>query len=112
MDSRPKHTYVPISGWWYGGWVWRDEIRCLRNLGHAVTAPMLAGRGERRHNGTDDTDLNTHIDDVIAHIEMDGLRSVTLVGWSDHYWRDCSNSRQYQSPTSSSQAHIRHVKRA
>jgi pimeloyl-ACP methyl ester carboxylesterase len=54
----------------------------LRKLGHAVTAPTLTGLGERRQNGTNDTDLHTHVDDVIAHIEMEGLQSVTLVGWS------------------------------
>ena len=51
-------------------------------LGHPATALTLTGRGERRHNGTDNTDLSTHVDDVIAHIEMEGLHSATLVGWS------------------------------
>ncbi|MFM0346933.1 alpha/beta fold hydrolase [Paraburkholderia sp. RL17-347-BIC-D] len=82
MNSNAKHTYVLIAGAWHGGWVWRDVIPGLRELGHAVTAPTLTGLGERRHNGTGDTDLDSHIDDVIAHIEMEGLRSVTLVGWS------------------------------
>ena len=82
MNSKPKHTYVLIAGSWHGGWVWRDVIPGLRELGHAVTAPTLTGLGERRNNGTDDTDLSTHVDDVIAHIEMEGLQSVTLVGWS------------------------------
>jgi pimeloyl-ACP methyl ester carboxylesterase len=82
MDSNPKHTYVLVAGAWYGGWVWRDVIPGLRELGHAVTAPTLTGLGERHYSGTDDTDLSTHIDDVISHIEMEGLQSVTLVGWS------------------------------
>jgi len=82
MNSKPKHTYVLIAGSWHGGWVWRDVIPGLRELGHAVTAPTLTGLGERRNNGTDDTDLSTHVEDVIAHIEMEGLQSVTLVGWS------------------------------
>jgi hypothetical protein len=42
---------------WYGGWVWRDVIPGLRNLGNALTAPTLTGLDERRHNGIDDTDL-------------------------------------------------------
>jgi pimeloyl-ACP methyl ester carboxylesterase len=82
MNSDTKHTYVLVAGAWHGGWVWRDVIPGLRKLGHAVTAPTLTGLGERRQNGTNDTDLSTHIDDVIAHIEMEGLQSVTLVGWS------------------------------
>ncbi len=82
MNSDTKHTYVLVAGGWHGGWVWRDVIPGLRALGHAVTAPTLTGLGERRQSGTNDTDLSTHIDDVIAHIEMEGLQSVTLVGWS------------------------------
>jgi pimeloyl-ACP methyl ester carboxylesterase len=42
----------------------------------------LTGLGERRHDVGGETDLTTHINDVIAHIEMEGLQSVTLVGWS------------------------------
>jgi pimeloyl-ACP methyl ester carboxylesterase len=82
MNSAGPHTYVLIAGAWHGGWAWRDVIRGLRKFGHAVTAPTLTGLGERHHNGAADTDLSTHIQDVIAHIEMEGLQSVTLVGWS------------------------------
>jgi pimeloyl-ACP methyl ester carboxylesterase len=82
MNSNAKHNYVLIAGAWHGAWVWRDVIPGLRELGHAVTAVTLTGLGERCHNGTGETDLSTHIDDVIAHIEMEGLESVTLVGWS------------------------------
>jgi pimeloyl-ACP methyl ester carboxylesterase len=82
MNQRNIHTFVLIAGAWHGGWVWRDVIPRLRKLGHVVTAPTLTGLGERRHNGNDDINLTTHVDDVVAHIEMEGLRSVTLVGWS------------------------------
>lgn len=82
MNSSIKHTYVLISGAWHGGWVWRDVIPELRRRGHAVTAPTLTGTGERLHNGTGDTGLETHVLDVISHIEMEGLDAVTLVGWS------------------------------
>lgn len=82
MKSNNKHTYVLVAGAWHGGWVWRDVIPGLRERGHAVTAPTLTGLGERRQNSTDAVDLSTHIDDVVAHIEMEELQSVTLVGWS------------------------------
>src|SRR5258706_4369481 len=82
MNENVKHTFVLIAGAWHGGWAWRDVIPGLRNMGHAVTAPTLTGLGERRHNCTGDTDLTTHIEDVVAHIEMEGLQVVTLVGWS------------------------------
>jgi pimeloyl-ACP methyl ester carboxylesterase len=68
MSSDVKHTYVLIAGAWCGGWVWRDVIPRLRKLGHAVTAPTLTGLGERRQSGRDDTDLSTHIDDVILFL--------------------------------------------
>jgi pimeloyl-ACP methyl ester carboxylesterase len=82
MNSDTKDTYVLVAGAWHGGWVRRDVIPGLRKLGNEVTAPTLTGLGERRQNGTNDTDLSTHIDDMIAHIEMEGLHSVTLVGRS------------------------------
>lgn len=82
MKSNSRHTYVLVAGAWHGGWVWRDVISGLRERGHAVTAPTLTGLGERRRDDTDAIDLSTHIEDVIAHIEMEGLQSVTLVGWS------------------------------
>ncbi|NWB26748.1 alpha/beta fold hydrolase [Pseudomonas gingeri] len=77
-----KRTYVLIAGAWHGGWVWRDIIPALRALGHEVSAPTLSGLGERRDGAHDDIDLSTHIDDVIAHLDMEGLQEVTLVGWS------------------------------
>lgn len=46
-----------------------------------MTTPTLSGLGDRRHVGQD-ADLDTHIQDVITHIEMEGLEGVTLVGWS------------------------------
>ena len=81
MSDNRKHTYVLVAGAWHGGWVWRDVIPGLRSRGHAVTAPTLTGLGERRHSGHD-ADLQTHVEDVVAHIEMEDLRDVTLVGWS------------------------------
>jgi len=82
MNQKTKNTYVLVAGAWYGGWVWRDVISRLREMGHAVTAPTLSGLGERRHNGFDTADITTHIEDVRAHIEMEDLHDVTLVGWS------------------------------
>jgi pimeloyl-ACP methyl ester carboxylesterase len=38
--------------------------------------------GERRHIGNATADLSTHLEDVVAHLEMENLRDVTLVGWS------------------------------
>jgi pimeloyl-ACP methyl ester carboxylesterase len=74
-------SYVLVAGAWHGGWIWREVAHRLRAAGHAVTTPTLSGLGDRRHVGQD-ADLDTHIEDVITHIEMEGLEAVTLVGWS------------------------------
>jgi pimeloyl-ACP methyl ester carboxylesterase len=54
----------------------------LRKLGHSATAPTLTGLGERSHVGKDSAGLETHIQDIVAHIEMEDLQDITLVGWS------------------------------
>jgi pimeloyl-ACP methyl ester carboxylesterase len=79
--DNPNRTYVLVAGAWHGGWVWRDVIPALRTMGHAVSAPTLTGLGERRHSGHD-ADLEMHVEDIVAHLEMEDLHDVTLVGWS------------------------------
>lgn len=81
MKHHAQRSYVLIHGGWHGGWVWRDVIAGLRVRGHTASAPTLSGLGERRHVGRD-ADLETHITDVLNHIEMEGLTDITLVGWS------------------------------
>jgi pimeloyl-ACP methyl ester carboxylesterase len=51
-------------------------------MGHNVSAPTLTGLGERRHVGNGTADLDTHVEDIVAHIEMEDLTNVDLVGWS------------------------------
>jgi pimeloyl-ACP methyl ester carboxylesterase len=82
MMDTPTKSFVLVHGAWHGGWVWRDVLNRLRSLGHVATAPTLTGLGERRHVGNDSADLETHVEDVVAHIEMENLRDISLVGWS------------------------------
>jgi pimeloyl-ACP methyl ester carboxylesterase len=82
MMDTAKRTFVLVHGAWHGGWVWRDVLNRLRSLGHIATAPTLTGLGERQHLATSCVDLETHVEDVVAHIEMENLRGITLVGWS------------------------------
>ena len=51
-------------------------------LGNRVSTPTLSGIGERRHIGANIASLTIHIEDLTAHVEMENLRNVTLVGWS------------------------------
>jgi pimeloyl-ACP methyl ester carboxylesterase len=82
MMDTAKKTFVLVHGAWHGGWVWRDVLPRLRSLGHVATAPTLTGLGERRHVGNDTADLEIHVEDILAHIEMEDLQDITLVGWS------------------------------
>jgi pimeloyl-ACP methyl ester carboxylesterase len=75
-------TFVLVHGGWGGGWEWRMVADGLASLGHDAYRPTLTGLGERRHLATRETDLDTHIRDVIALLEMEDLRDIVLLGHS------------------------------
>ncbi|MGR3815745.1 MAG: alpha/beta fold hydrolase [Cognatishimia activa] len=77
-----QRTFVLVPGAWFGGWVWRNLAQRLRIQGHIVTTPTLTGLGDRCHTFADCADLSLHIEDVVSHIEMEGLDNVDLLGWS------------------------------
>jgi pimeloyl-ACP methyl ester carboxylesterase len=75
-------TYVLVAGAWLGGWSWRSVARHLRAEGHDVYPATLTGLGERAHLATPQTNLDTHIGDVVNLVEYEDLRDVILVGHS------------------------------
>ena len=75
-------TYVLVHGAWHGGWCWAKVARLLRDAAHEVYTPTLTGLGERAHLARPEVDLETHIQDVVAVLEREELRQVTLVGHS------------------------------
>jgi pimeloyl-ACP methyl ester carboxylesterase len=75
-------TYVLIPGAWCGAWAWQSVASLMRASGHFAYPLTLAGLGDRSRSSADHIDLSTHINDVISHIDMEGLDNVTLVGWS------------------------------
>ena len=75
-------TYVLVGGAWLGGWAWREVGRRLRAAGHDAYPVTLTGLGERVHLATPETDLDTHITDVVNLISYEDLRDVVLVGHS------------------------------
>src|SRR5438874_2803985 len=75
-------TYVLVHGAWGGNHSWRDFAPILWARGHEVFAPSLTGLGERVHLGGPQTDLSTHIQDVVNCIEYQDLHDVVLVGHS------------------------------
>lgn len=79
---KAKKTFVLVHGAWHGGWCWRMVADNLRSAGHRVVTPTLTGMGARHHLATPDTDLNTHIKDVLNVLKFEELSNVVLVGHS------------------------------
>lgn len=79
--GRPRH-YVLVHGAWHGGWAWSKTAPLLRQAGHTASAPTLSGLGERAHVGAGTSGLHVHVQDIVAHLEMEDLRDVVLVGHS------------------------------
>lgn len=77
-----KYSYVLVHGAWGGSWDWKEIDRRLRADGHDVYRPSLTGLGERVHLATPDTDLTTHINDVVNAILFEDLHDVILMGHS------------------------------
>jgi pimeloyl-ACP methyl ester carboxylesterase len=76
-------TFVLVHGSRHGGWCWKRVAGLLRAAGHEVSHPTLSGVGERAHVAEHAAvNLDTHIEDVAAHLFYDDLENVILVGHS------------------------------
>jgi pimeloyl-ACP methyl ester carboxylesterase len=75
-------TFVLVHGGGHGGWCYFKVARLLRSAGHDVYTPTLTGLGERTHLLTNETNLTTHINDVVNTLVYEDLREVILVGHS------------------------------
>ena len=75
-------TYVLVPGFWLGAWVWRPVADALSERGHVVHTIDLTGMGERAQLASPETDLTTHIDDVVDLLEQQDLHDAVLVGHS------------------------------
>ncbi len=76
------YTYVIVHGAWGGGWAFRQVDSLLTADGHKVFRPTLTGQGEKVHLATPDTNLTTHITDIVNVILWEDLHDVVLVGHS------------------------------
>lgn len=74
-------TLVIVHGAWGGGWEWASVARALRERGHGVFTPTLTGMGERAHLGPE-VGLATHVEDVVAVLELEDLHDVVLCAHS------------------------------
>ncbi len=79
-EKRPP--YVLVHGAWHGGWCWGKVAERLRAAGHRVFTPTLTGLGDRAHLIAPNVGLATHVEDVVATLEMEDLSDVVLVGHS------------------------------
>jgi pimeloyl-ACP methyl ester carboxylesterase len=75
-------AFVLVHGAFGAATSWRRLAPLLRQGGHDVYAPSLTGLGDRAHLGGPQTDLSTHIKDIVGIIELWDLRDVVLVGHS------------------------------
>lgn len=80
--SQEPATFVFVHGAWGGGWAWGAVDSMLTTAGHRVYRPTLTGLGERVHLARPETDLETHITDVVNHLTFERLHDVVLVGHS------------------------------
>src|SRR6266516_1091932 len=75
-------TFVLDHGGFHGGWCWKRVTPHLRAAGHEVYAPTLTGLGERCHLASPETNLSTHIQDILNVLSYEDLTDVVLVGHS------------------------------
>lgn len=75
-------TFVLVPGSGLGRWSYQTVTRLLEARGHEVYATTLTGVGERSHVVSANTDLDTHITDVVSLLFYEDLKDVVLVGHS------------------------------
>jgi pimeloyl-ACP methyl ester carboxylesterase len=81
MKSAMK-TFVMVPGGWHGGWYFQGLAAQLRAAGHAAVPVTLTGVGDRAHLATAATNLDTHIQDVLAVLAAERITNAVLVGHS------------------------------
>jgi pimeloyl-ACP methyl ester carboxylesterase len=74
-------SYVLVHGAWHGGWCWERVAAPLRERGHEVITPTLAGLGERAGELTPEVGFAEHVQDALAALRSAAAPAV-LVGHS------------------------------
>ncbi|MYX11866.1 alpha/beta fold hydrolase [Streptomyces sp. SID8374] len=72
-------NFVLVAGAWLGSWAWSDVLPDLREAGHGVHPLTLSGLADKQGVKAGQ---QTHVDDIVDHIEGLDLRDVVLVGHS------------------------------
>jgi pimeloyl-ACP methyl ester carboxylesterase len=79
MTTHPR-SFVLIPGAWMGSWVWEPVAERLRDHGHTVRTPTLAGLGARDDHTR--ARLQTHVDQVVSLLDDAQMADVIVVGHS------------------------------
>jgi len=75
-------TLVVVHCGFGGSWEWTAVANRHDARGHDVFTPTLTGMGERAHLASPDVTLATHVEDIVAVVEMEDLHDVILCGHS------------------------------
>ena len=75
-------TIVLAHGAWSAAWAWKKMRPLMADAGHTFFTPTQTGLGERAHLAQPSIDLETHIADLLAVIDVEDLRDVVLLGHS------------------------------
>jgi pimeloyl-ACP methyl ester carboxylesterase len=75
-------SIVLAHGAWSAAWAWKKMRPLFRAAGHDFFSPTYTGLGERAHLARPEIDLSTHIQDVLAVLEVEDLTDITLLGHS------------------------------
>ncbi|MFJ8196638.1 alpha/beta fold hydrolase [Streptomyces sp. NPDC096152] len=71
--------FVLVAGAWLGGWAWDEVVPALREAGHGAHPLTLTGLAEKKGAPAGQ---QTHVRDIVDHVERLDLRDVVLVGHS------------------------------
>jgi pimeloyl-ACP methyl ester carboxylesterase len=75
-------TIVLVPGAFHGGWYYSPILPALRAAGHDVHALSLSGLGGPAARPSVMINLETHIQDVVSHVELEQLDDIVLCGHS------------------------------
>ncbi|GAA2265390.1 alpha/beta hydrolase [Kitasatospora cystarginea] len=73
-------AFVLVPGSYTGGWIWQEVAARLRESGAEVHPVTLTGMGEGRDLAGPDTDLDTHIEDLVRLIDQVDAPELVIVG--------------------------------
>jgi len=79
---RSGTTFVLIHGGFHGGWCWQGVSHRLQALGHRVYSPTLTGLGDRSHQLTTETSLDSFEEDIRQLFYFEDITNAVVVGHS------------------------------